>query len=56
VEQQTVTPVGNNAIAVQIMPDSAREILSSDYEQYWNLSSILAKEELDTKLKIEGYN
>jgi hypothetical protein len=56
VEQQTVTPVGNNAIAVQMMPDSAGEIPSSDYEQYWNLSSILAEEESDTKPKMEGHN
>jgi len=55
-ESQTTRPAESNAISVQLIPDSSGAIPSEDYEQFWNLSSILGESSSDDGFQLYGAN
>ncbi|KAF7575775.1 Asp-protease-2 domain containing protein [Pyrenophora tritici-repentis] len=55
-DPQSSLPVENNAISVQLVPDSSGTITADDYEQFWNLSSVLGETDSDTSSQLRGAN
>ena len=51
-------PIGveNNAISVQLMPDSTGSLQADDVEQFWKLSSIFAEDESDYRPRLANLN